>query len=1375
MDFPNWRRRVHERFPVRRRSARLRGGNEHDEDEDFGIEPGWFDNPEDRAAAFDLVQEVLDEAGLPSQATRRSIVDPFSPGSRIPAPNSREELVGILEQLEDDYGVLFAFNQEQDALAEQEEAELINIAFGDQEPEQILDAEPLDLPADALAGDIQEYCLRGFYVQQGDQNPDIYARFTDVTVTIDDPADIALLLDDLGDVTRGALLRRAQLFHKYALGSTLNDLDDYDEETGRAYLDAQIISLEACADDASAPTLELQEGSGRRARHVPSSAVPNTLNPVHERNRYRNPFTRRSFNARTIRVDHPAIVYPPDDILTTPQTQEYRDPWLRHNIIEDCCWMNAIIDLINVGMNRTFITYEKLWQWMGMPGAFDPVRARQGFSVEDMVPLFEHLDRSVKVFDGERNLIYERKCAGRRMKHIRPRCWSFLVTEHHVYILDRQLTNRAILRINSHTDVYDEICYEHPYERLSPLLPTWESRPPAIIRNSEQKAHKQRWGPDKDKPVPPTKIVFLSKEGIPEDTHTDYASLSDILFASKYEGDNLHVVVQANMINNVLLELVTKYRYRPSVTGSTSGINSILIQSLANRGEVRFMNPIGYKGDNRGHLPDPTEDLTEDNYFESKKQYLDYVKASHSFYTSIAKPELTSSFHESTANVFRSLVRGGVFGWTVPPAIAATSGRENWCSLDVNRIYPSTLQTNMLPTCTVFDRFEQVPDGSDPTAFLSTLNELDLVLIYTYDRPTVYLDRGASLCYVFNLERFVSRPDVVLVDEKFQPTHHAQPSSHTYIRIVAVLRTTPRKAYAWEAVTQAWGHEHDPMPRRLKKKVLVRGLGRLGKSYNTKQGDAHIFCNPEEATVFAQERKGTVKSIQDELFVAFEQGDCVPRLEGHYLIHLFILDTYRAMMQHWYDKIQSRGVQILYVRCDEFFFHETDMPKVEDLIYEGQADSLDAFGMLKVGHSAVPLDQLGFPSQGAYLFTEFLSPSDTHYEISSVDTICPNQIEDSVVPVEAKPSEFEIENLDSFTRLLVQASVPGAGKSHAVLSRYGKDVVVVCPTNALCVEFTAKYPGCTAMTLHKFLRVSPNWAETRVEDGQNRDPWAYIGRSARMPEHNKVLLLDEIYMYSQSMLSKLYFRLSVTGATRVFATGDPNQLPPINEEVSEELFLPTQAKTQRMKSVSFMFPHQMTLHVCKRGNDPEDNKRMQRLTQMMRSPGFSMEYIVDMIKEEFNCVTFREATQMMKGNPMGYVAVCYYNRTCHQIAKSVLPGGTKLREGVRLVNRRRANFAGGTLMVNYEYNVKEVQERYCVLEDVMIPGSEIKVSNMHIERNMHWSQTRTCHSLQGSSVSSSLLLFNLMSHRVSPEFVYVALTRARKLGEVWYVDNGDSF
>ena len=592
------------------------------------------------------------------------------------------------------------------------------------------------------------------------------------------------------------------------------------------------------------------------------------------------------------------------------------------------------------------------------------------------------------------------------------------------------------------------------------------------------------------------------------------------------------------------------------------------------------------------------------------------------------------------------------------------------------------------------------------------------------------------------------------------------------MRIVAVLRTTPKKCDPWGAVARAWGHERDELPRRLKKKVLVRGLGRLGKSYNVSNGDSHIFCNPEEATVFAQERKGTVKSIEDQLYLAFEQGDAVPRLEGHYLLHLFILDTYRSMMQHWYDKITARGVRVLYVRCDEFFFYESDMPKVEDLVYSGESDCLDAFGMLKVGHGSMPLTDLGFTASGAYLLNSFMAPSDVHYEISSADTVCPNEVEDSVVPVEATPSEFEIENLDDFHRLLIKASVPGAGKSHAVLSRYGDRVVAVCPTNALCVEFSSKYPGCTAMTLHRFLRVGPGDGAAGSTDDGERDPWSHIGRSSRMPENNKVLLLDEIYMYSQAMLGKLYFRLSVTGATRVFATGDPNQLPPVHEDVSEELFVPTAAKVQRMRSVDFLFPHQMTLHICKRGEDPEDNRRMQSITQMMRSPGFSMEFILEMVREHFKRVSFVQATRMMRKDPYGYVAVCYYNKTCNQVAKAVLPGGTKLECGVRLVNRQRTNVAGGTLMVNYEYTIKEVQDRYCVLEDVMVPGSELRVPRLHVENRMHWSQTRTCHSLQGSSVSSRLLLFNLMSRRVSPEFVYVALTRARKLGEVWYVQEG---
>lgn len=1324
-----------------------------------------------RDAAMDFIQDIFQEAGVRLRVTRRGFYWPFygtsdqsprgassslrggsnhyGPGELYSPPTRIEDLDELLRQAAEEFELEQIADAMNDFAAEQAEQgeEDPNFDIPGAQPFNLQDSseldEPLDLGEPAPDGTV---CIRGYYVMAGEQNPDIYSRFEDYTVVIQDYGDYRILTEDLGDRTRSAMLQRSAAFYRNVDAVSGVDMDDYDD-TDRSFVDAEIVTAGPCGLDLPEDELQaLQQGQGRS--HV--AAVPTSLHPSHERNRFRHPTSRLSYNTDVF-VDHPGIVYSSDEdhIL-----QEYTDPYVRHSQVEDCCWMTCIIDMVNVAMRKNYFTYYKLWAFMGMPGAFSPERARRGFSVEDMVPLFEKLDRSVTIYDGERNVIYERKRSSTKYQNVRPFSWSFVVTEHHVFALERARLAGCKHLVNRH-GVYDEVLVDHPYERISPMLPRYEVRPPAVLQQSSPR------GP-RSKERLPSKILFLCADGA---SRGEYATLHDILFARCYDNHDLHVVVQCNLMRTVLLQLVVKYRYRPTVTGNTKFISSVIVQSLANRGTIRFVNPVGAKRESRGHLPSP--DDSPEHYFRDSKQYLDYVAAGHSFYSSVASGDLCSILHESTANVARSLVRGGLFGWTIPVAHAAGVEGE-WCSLDVNRIYPSTLQTDMLPTCNVFDRFESVPSRENPSSFLRELQPMDLVLIYAYDTPSLYIDRGAALCFVHNLRDFVRRSGVVLVDGLFQPTMHSHPGGCTYVRLCAVLHTTPRKSSAWSAVAATW--ENQALDRDLRKKVLVRGLGRLGKTYNSTGDNMNIFCNPEEATVFSQERKGEVVSIEDELYLAYVKGDSIPRLEGHYLIHLYILDTYRSMMQHWYDKITARGVRVLYVRCDEFFFHKDDMPLVEDLVYHADSDSLEAFGMLKVGHSCVPLEQLGFCSAGQFLLNSFISPTEVHYEICSAETVCPDEVEQMVVPVEPRPDEYTIANLDDYSRVLVKATVPGAGKSHAVLSRYGSKVLVVCPTNALCVEFTAKYPGCTAMTLHRFLRVGivNHTDENQQEDG-------CLMERMRQPEHKRVLLLDEIFMYSLPLLSKLYFRLEITGAWKVFATGDPNQLPPVHEETGDELFTPTDAKVKRMRAVDFLFPHQMTLHVCKRGTDPEDNKRMEYLTQCMKSPGYTIQHIIEMVRDQFTGITFRQAVGMMKQDPYDYVAVCYYNHTCHRIARAVLPNSTKLAEGVRLVNRARKQLSSGVLMVNYEYVVKEVKDRSVVVEDVMVPGSAIDVPNWHVNNNMHWSQTRTCHSLQGSSVSASLLLFNLNSRRISPEFIYVALTRARRLKDVFYVENEETF
>lgn len=1319
----------------------------------------------DRRQAMDFLQDTLQEAGQLVRSTRTGFVHSMFPGQSFPHPRTLEELVAYLNDFEQHTRAVEDLALLDDGTQDTPEDPDQGPTVGFEDDVEIEDFEPGGGEADAAADEQEEYsrpvCLRGFFVALGQTGDDMYANYEDFYVNITDPAHYALLTSNLGDQSPGTRLARAQLLYSYAFNHDLASFDEYDAyDADRAWLDASILNDGECAPSGTAAA-EPQTGSGRLA----VLDVPNALNPLYRRQQFRDPLLRRSFHAPdAMRVDHPGLRY--DGLVT-----DYKDPWLRHFVHDNCCWMSSIIDLVNVRMNRTYLTYEKLWRLMGHAGAFDPIRAREGLSVTDMVPVFDHFDRAVEVFDGTNRRIYHRERTTRKYDNVRPRTWRFVITEHHVYAMDDERASSAassVLRYRSRRlEEYESIVADHPYERISPFLPRYERSPPFLLKQLQD-------------PKVNLKVVFLVDELAP-DPGPDDATLKDILFAETYKDCSVHVVVEGSLMKNVVLQLVKKYRYRPSVRGTRAGITSVLVQSMSERGVITFVNPHGFSGDNRALLPDTVEGQTR--RFASVEAYLTFVREQTALFHSLVQPEYCSVFHESTANVLHRLVRGGLFGWTAPYAQRANLDLDaQWCSLDVNRIYASTLNTDHLPTCTVFDRFEALEPHADPFLALQELNPEDLVLVFVYDTPTIYLDRGAGLCYQSNLMDFITRRGVNLVNHDVNLPMMQHPSGTTYLRPMAVLRTQPRRSKCWSSIVRIW--EHPNLDRDMRKRALVRALGKLGTSSNTKHEETHLFCNAEEAVVFAEERGGKVMSIEEQVFLAFVEGDRVPRLEGHYLTHLYVLDTYRAVMQHWYDRLTARGIDVQYIRCDEFFFPADQAPLAAALAFPGDPESMEAFGLLKLGHDHVRLGDLGFLANQTDLLDQVLAPSSDHLEIFSGDVVCAGELGKEPEFVRPEPDEFHIENLDAYSRLLIQANVPGAGKSHAVLSRYGKHALVVCPTNALCVEFRSKYPGCTAMTLHRFLGVrtgegegmDPKDPQTSPEE-EGRAPSRTLAPGRHQPEFNKVLLLDEIFMYSTHMLSRLYFRLAITTATKVFATGDPNQLPPVHEEASDELFAPTAAKTRRIQAVNFLFPRQMMLVVCKRGANLEDNRRMESIATRMRSPGFTMQHIMDLVQQEFQEIPFTKAMRMMRDDPYDHLAVCYYNRTCQRIAEAVLPGGTKLRPGVRLVNRlRRSAGKNTTLMVNYEYVVDSVQgegkRQMAVLKDVGTEATgRYTVPAGFVEKHMHWSQTRTCHSLQGSSVSATLLIFNLNSLHMSPEFIYVALTRARNLKEVYFVKN----
>ena len=1187
----------------------------------------------------------------------------------------------------------------------------------------------------------------------------------------------------------------------------------------------------------------------------------------------------RYFYALDVLVDIPGVEYNVSNIIPNPRDKRnikippgavYSDPYLLHNFIPDCCWLSCIIDLVNTRCGRTMLTYDRLWEYMGRVGSFDPVLARNGFCIKDLIPIFDAMDREVEIMDSTYRVVYKRNRTTSTMAHFYPTTWRFVVTENHVYHINRPRNHdvykfnrlRKTIRVRESSGFdYEELMAEaglHKFIRMSPMMPRREMRQPYIITAwDEAKASRRHLVPSvRDQrttiaPGPGSKIkrrmafVVLAddSEELPnrDDPMACLAcrdTLHNILFNNRYKDMDMRVFVHYGIIKRVIIRLVKEYAYRPTVSITSRGINNITVvsvTSLVNRGTIVFY--VSYSeltttapADDHGEVPPLALSTCE--------QYIEHRRLAYNFYSELIKPENLSVMHENVASIVFRLARMPFVG--ALQDLRYSLGDGPFCNVDFNRMYPSFFRNGgvdggfpLVPVCDVYDRFvaykEQYPNN---------LRDYDLLVVHVYDTPTVFLDKGTNLVFKHHLDAFLAQCTTAsLVSRDASVPMLERPTGTTMICVTAYLRcrTVDNKGAIWSSIATVWNADVD-LPRVLRKRALNATLGRLYTKTNSSTPSASLFLKESEAVEFAQKYRGRSVCIDKDIYFASESDVLtVPRLQNAYLLRVLQMDNYRLRLFELVETLRrDHAVHALAINTDAVYFHADDDPVVREALKDmitppGEIDTLNAFGKLKFESDvSIPI-----MARSSSRFNKFIMPDadDMNVLKANVCLTAPSDFEPIIV--EPEPSERCITNLDAYGRLLLTATVPGAGKSHAVLGTYGSEVVVVCPTNSLCVEFSRRYPGCTALTMHKFLKMSMVSLQSEtgsayqddrgcealgfdasVNDGldvgepEPSDASSSSSSSRRFTsqiEANKVLLIDEIYMYPISILQRLYFRLKVTNAYRVFATGDPFQLPPIGEDdaVSAEhpscaaipsylslSSVPTsEVREHRLNAVNLLFPHQMVLHECKRADRPEDNQRMTEICRAMQDPNISMDGIRHVMRSNFRTLSMREAVHMLRERMYECMAVCCYNRTCRSVAKAVLPGGDLTRPGVRLVNRRYFVCPGGfIMMVNYVYEVMAMDHqglselgakqaaiwqrapgRYVCLKCLEMDQCFL-CPRTHVDQSMLWSQTRTCHSLQGTSVASGIILFNLDSPHITPQYNYVALTRARDLSDVYLVN-----
>ena len=95
-----------------------------------------------------------------------------------------------------------------------------------------------------------------------------------------------------------------------------------------------------------------------------------------------------------------------------------------------------------------------------------------------------------------------------------------------------------------------------------------------------------------------------------------------------------------------------------------------------------------------------------------------------------------------------------------------------------------------------------------------------------------------------------------------------------------------------------------------------------------------------------------------------------------------------------------------------------------------------------------------------------------------------------------------------------------------------------------------------------------------------------------------------------------------------------------------------------------------------------------------------------------------------------------------------------------------------TYNVNYEYEITDVNEKYLTIKEVH-STEESTVPLSCIRSKFIFNYCATCHSLQGSSVSGPVTIFDWNHYFVDKKWLWTAITRATNLDDLYFYEYGD--
>lgn len=292
-------------------------------------------------------------------------------------------------------------------------------------------------------------------------------------------------------------------------------------------------------------------------------------------------------------------------------------------------------------------------------------------------------------------------------------------------------------------------------------------------------------------------------------------------------------------------------------------------------------------------------------------------------------------------------------------------------------------------------------------------------------------------------------------------------------------------------------------------------------------------------------------------------------------------------------------------------------------------------------------------------------------------------------------------------RILITGG-PGSGKSTMAtrLSSASANVFVICPTRALVADWVRR--GYEASTVNRFL-------------GFKCEEW---DKTHRVRRRFDTLIVDEVFQLRARTLQML---AKLDGVATMIATGDPDQLPPV--DVVDGRY--------RQSAVRTMFPNAVHLETCHRLVTEPDRIWLDDLRTMPDHRS-----MVAALKARVPEYDARQPTP---------ACVCTFYQSTAAMARSKL-------EFMPVVGSRWLPRSGGC-----ERTIVSTDSKVVMLDD----GSNVDAKFF----DKYWMSAvvRTAHSLQGSTVDGVMAICDLESPHITREWVLTAVSRVRRIDDlrVW--------